>query len=124
MLKETTKYNIPVSGMTCASCVARVEKVLGKFEGLENVKVNYATEKVYFEVTDKTVNLQEAADKLEKYGYKLNLEQEKEEKKNRSKDDSDGLSVEYIKLKKDFRLSLIFTIPVFIISMLSTMYDG
>ncbi|MCW8849670.1 MAG: heavy metal translocating P-type ATPase [Melioribacteraceae bacterium] len=123
-MKETTKYNIPVSGMTCASCVARVEKVLGKYDGLENVKVNYSTEKVSFEVTDKNVNLQEAADKLEKYGYKLNLEQEKEEKKNRSKDDSDGLSAEYIKLKKDFRLALIFTIPVFIISMLSTMYDG
>ncbi len=110
--------------MTCASCVARVEKVLGKFDGLENVKVNYATEKVSFEVADKNVNLQEAADKLEKYGYKLNLEQESKEKKNRSNDDSDGLSDEYKKLKNDFRLALILTIPVFIISMLSTMYDG
>ena len=124
MNNSVSKYNIPVSGMTCASCVARVEKVLGKFDGLENVKVNYATEKVSFEVADKNVNLQEAADKLEKYGYKLNLEQESEKKKNRNNDDSDGLSDEYKKLKKDFRLALILTIPVFIISMLSTMYNG
>ncbi len=124
MNNSVSKYNLPVTGMTCASCVARVEKVLGKFDGLENVKVNYATEKVSFEVADKDVNLQEAADKLEKYGYKLKLEQETEKKKSRSNDDSDGLSDEYKKLKKDFRLAIIFTIPVFIISMLSTMYDG
>lgn len=124
MNNSASKYNLPVTGMTCASCVARVEKVLGKIDGLENVKVNYATAKVSFEVADKNVNLKEAADKLEKFGYKLNLEQELGEKKNRSIDYSDGLSDEYKNLIKDFKLALIFTIPVFIISMFSTMYDG
>ena len=120
-MKEINKYSLPVTGMTCASCVARVEKVLGKFEGLENVKVNYATEKVSFEVADKNVNLKEAADKLEKYGYKLNLELESKEKKHKSRSGSDNKSEEYKNLKNDFRLALLFTIPVFIISMLSTM---
>ena len=36
MLKE--KYNI--TGMSCAACSAKVEKVVGKLEGVENVAVN------------------------------------------------------------------------------------
>lgn len=35
---------IPIAGMTCASCVARVEKVLRKQPGVTNVAVNLATE--------------------------------------------------------------------------------
>ncbi|SAK86256.1 cation-transporting ATPase membrane protein [Caballeronia catudaia] len=36
---------LAVSGMTCASCVARVEKVLKRVPGVESVAVNLATEK-------------------------------------------------------------------------------
>ncbi|KND57481.1 Lead, cadmium, zinc and mercury transporting ATPase Copper-translocating P-type ATPase [Candidatus Paraburkholderia schumanniana] len=36
---------LAVSGMTCASCVARVEKVLARVPGVERVAVNLATEK-------------------------------------------------------------------------------
>lgn len=38
-------YTLNIEGMTCASCVARVEKALNKVEGVENVSVNLATEK-------------------------------------------------------------------------------
>ena len=37
---------LPVEGMTCASCVMRVEKALKKVEGIGEVNVNLATEKV------------------------------------------------------------------------------
>src|SRR5918992_6235546 len=37
---------IPVIGMTCASCVARVEKTLSKTEGVSEAGVNFAAEKV------------------------------------------------------------------------------
>ena len=36
---------IPVEGMTCASCVARVQKGLSKVEGVTEASVNFATEK-------------------------------------------------------------------------------
>ncbi|CAM5546042.1 heavy metal translocating P-type ATPase [Eoetvoesiella caeni] len=37
--------SLPVEGMTCASCVGRVEKALGKIEGVDSVNVNLATER-------------------------------------------------------------------------------
>ena len=36
----------PVTGMTCASCVRRVEKALGRVEGVEVANANLATERV------------------------------------------------------------------------------
>jgi len=36
---------IPIGGMTCASCSARIEKVVGKLDGVAQVSVNLATEK-------------------------------------------------------------------------------
>jgi P-type Cu+ transporter len=39
-----TEYRFPVTGMTCASCVARVEKALGAVPGVGQASVNFATE--------------------------------------------------------------------------------
>jgi Cu+-exporting ATPase len=36
---------LAIEGMTCASCVRRVERALGKVEGVEGVSVNLATER-------------------------------------------------------------------------------
>ena len=72
---KAIKYNLPVEGMTCASCVARVEKSLNKIDGIENVSVNYASEKVAFEL-DENVSLETAKVAVEKYGYKLFTEVE------------------------------------------------
>ncbi len=44
--KETTKRVVmPIEGMTCASCSARIEKVVGRLNGVRTVSVNLATEK-------------------------------------------------------------------------------
>ncbi|MCL2882682.1 MAG: heavy metal translocating P-type ATPase [Coriobacteriia bacterium] len=37
--------SLPISGMTCAACVARVERAIAGVEGVEQVAVNLATEK-------------------------------------------------------------------------------
>lgn len=41
---RTIELTLPISGMSCASCVSRVEKALGELEGVERVDVNLATE--------------------------------------------------------------------------------
>ena len=42
---ETSDLEIGVQGMTCASCVGRVERGLGKVEGVKTASVNLATER-------------------------------------------------------------------------------
>jgi len=41
---SATKVELPIQGMTCASCAARVERSLNKLDGV-NASVNYATER-------------------------------------------------------------------------------
>ena len=44
-------YDIGIGGMTCASCVARVERALKKVPGVENAAVNLATESAHVTVS-------------------------------------------------------------------------
>ena len=39
----SVRFDLPVEGMTCASCAVRLEKVLGRVEGVERATVNFAT---------------------------------------------------------------------------------
>lgn len=70
---ETKKISLPVEGMTCASCVARVEKTVSKVEGIKNVSVNLATEKVSFDYDPELVDLKDVAARIEDAGYKLDI---------------------------------------------------
>lgn len=43
-MPASTTFDLPISGMTCASCAGRVERALRKVDGAEQVSVNLATE--------------------------------------------------------------------------------
>ena len=53
--ESTTTYDIGIGGMTCASCVARVEKALKKMPGVLSATVNLATESARINVTSADV---------------------------------------------------------------------
>ena len=48
--EPTLTHDIGIGGMTCASCVARVEKALKKLPGVLNATVNLATESAHIDV--------------------------------------------------------------------------
>jgi len=124
-MNKIKTYSLSVEGMTCASCVSRVEKILERENGLDNVKVNYATEKVSFNVSDNSVNLYNTAQKLEKYGYSLILKDNQHQKKDLDleKESAEEFSKDYSELLQEFKFALYLTIPVFVISMMSGMYS-
>ncbi|WP_248918526.1 heavy metal translocating P-type ATPase [Pseudomonas entomophila] len=43
-MPASTTFDLPIAGMTCASCAGRVERALRKVTGTEHVSVNLATE--------------------------------------------------------------------------------
>ena len=47
-----TQFDLPIAGMTCASCAGRVEKALAKVPGVKSVSVNLANERAHVEVLD------------------------------------------------------------------------
>ena len=65
------ELSLPIEGMTCASCVVRVEKALGKVAGVQAASVNLATEqaRVLFDPSQVSVAQLNAA--VEKAGYKV-----------------------------------------------------
>ncbi len=46
---STATVTLPVSGMTCASCVARVERAIDRLPGVTSTSVNLATEQAHVE---------------------------------------------------------------------------
>jgi Cu+-exporting ATPase len=59
---------LPVTGMTCASCAARVEKAVAAVPGVRQAVVNLATEEAFVDV-DSGVPLEDLAEAVRKAGY-------------------------------------------------------
>jgi len=62
---------LPIEGMTCASCVRRVERSLAKVSGVSTAAVNLATETARVTFDPALVNLGMLGQAVEKAGYQL-----------------------------------------------------
>jgi Cu+-exporting ATPase len=65
----TQEINLPVTGMTCASCVRTVERVLTKTEGVNEATVNLATERAHVSYDPVQVNAQKLVERISDAGY-------------------------------------------------------
>lgn len=68
-----TKYNFNVDGMTCASCVGRVERALTGTDGVEKATVNLMTERAHVEVSDSKITADDLVKIIGGAGYKAEL---------------------------------------------------
>src|SRR5215208_1405930 len=64
-----TEVVFPVTGMTCASCVRRIEKALGKVPGVAEASVNLATEKARVRYDPAAACPEQLRAAVEKAGY-------------------------------------------------------
>ena len=65
----TSETRLPITGMTCASCVRRVEKALTKVAGVTEANVNLATERATVAYDPSLVSIDALASAVEKAGY-------------------------------------------------------
>jgi len=108
--KNIESHNYKIEGMTCTACASRVEKVTNKMPGVENAVVNFATEKLSISFDADKVTFGEVKATVEKAGYKLIREEDNV--------NNEGKKVtEQSKLLKRLILSLVFTVPLLIITM-------
>lgn len=101
---------LSIDGMTCASCVARVEKALKKVPGVQQANVNLATEQAWVEA-DTTVSADKLIQAIRKAGYDAQLQT------TTTTEQADQKASEQQQLKRDLLISLVLAIPVFVLEM-------
>ncbi|MBM0139172.1 heavy metal translocating P-type ATPase [Pseudomonas cannabina] len=75
-MQHTTTFDLPISGMTCASCAGRVERALAKVPGVNSVTVNLANERAHVTTTPHT-DPQALVDAVSRAGYGATLVQDR-----------------------------------------------
>jgi Cu+-exporting ATPase len=69
MSQHETSVELPITGMTCASCVARNERALRKLDGVSAANVNFATEKATVTFDPDLISAEELVHSVEAAGY-------------------------------------------------------
>ena len=72
---QAIELNLPIEGMTCASCSNRVERFLRKTEGVVEANVNLATEHAQIRFDPQVVGRDELARAVEAAGYNIRAEE-------------------------------------------------
>ena len=72
-MAELQKKTLAVKGMTCASCAARIEKVLSPREGIKAVAVNLAAETMEIEWDDAKLSLDDISGQVKGLGFELEI---------------------------------------------------
>ena len=71
---------LDITGMTCAACSSRIEKVLNKTSGVEHATVNLTTENAMIEYNPNMIDEKSLIDKIGNLGYGANKKRSNEEK--------------------------------------------
>ena len=69
--------SLDIKGMTCASCVNRIEKVLKKDEGIILASVNLATEKAKVEFDPSRLDISKIIELISRAGYEAKISSQK-----------------------------------------------
>lgn len=64
---------LPIQGMTCANCVATVERNIKKMEGINEVAVNLSSERAAVGFDDSTIQLEDIVARIQRAGYDVAL---------------------------------------------------
>ncbi len=109
---SVSKVILPIKGMTCASCVNKVQNALSSLSGVISASVNFATEKATVEYLPSQIGMREFKKAVRDSGYDiLELEQGEDivekEKEERERD--------YRKLRNKLITGAVLTVPIFLV---------
>jgi Cu+-exporting ATPase len=99
---------LPITGMTCASCANRIERGLNKLDGV-TASVNYATEKASVEFDEGAVARDQLVEAVEAAGYQAELPSAEPARAAVERPDEP--------LRRRLILSAILSLPVLLVSM-------
>lgn len=112
--KDIKNYSLKVQGMTCSACANRIERVVGKLDGVNSATVNFASEKLAISLDEEKTKLSSVKSAVEKAGYSIVEDSKTEDNQQSSRKEK---LTENQKMLYRFIISTILTIPLLIITM-------
>jgi len=109
------RVTVPVRGMSCASCVEKVQKALSAVPGVIRADVNFATEKATVEYVPGQVTVKDLAKAVHDAGYEL---LEAEEGQDLVEQERAAREAELRQLRRKFVIGLCLVVPVFLLGHL------
>ena len=107
---------LPIMGMTCASCAARIERKLNKLDGV-TATVNYATERATVEFDPELTPAEDLLGAVKAAGYQALLPAAEPERGD-AHEDHEGLDDETAALRRRLIISAALSLPVLLMAMI------
>ncbi len=107
----SNRLELPIEGMTCASCATRIERSLNRLDGVQ-ATVNYATEQAAVDFDPATTTAQELLDAVKAVGYTARLP--RAEGQDRDDVPADPMQA----LRRRLIASTLMTLPVLAMAMI------
>lgn len=108
---ELASLELQIEGMTCASCVSKVESAIMALDGVVTAQVNLATERASVEYTASKVSTTDMARAVESVGYSVVKEEGAPDDMAKNREHRKAASYSALKLR--FIVGLSLTLPIF-----------
>lgn len=69
-MSDVTTTMLRAEGFTCPSCVSKIEKRVGRMDGVENVKVHFASSRIEVDHDPAVASVDDIVAAVGKAGYK------------------------------------------------------
>jgi P-type Cu+ transporter len=115
---ESERIDLPVTGMTCAACAARIERSLNKAPGVAEASVNLATERAMIRFDPAVTDVDKIVGTIRDAGYDAIVPAPESATSIGEEDAQSRIRrEEYQELAKKFWIAAVLALPVLIISM-------
>ena len=111
------RIDLPITGMTCAACAARIERSLGKAEGVADAAVNLATERASVTFDPAVTSIDRIVETIRDTGYDAILPSPEVKDETAVDAVADAKRHEYETLRKKFIVAAVLALPVLVMAM-------
>ena len=119
--KEPAQVTVGVTGMTCATCAATVDRALSGLDGVASASVNLATERARVEFDPQKLDIDGIYNAIEDAGYGVIKESgggsEELSSLERHEKEKDAREREYLRMRRDLILAAVLSAPLLIVHM-------
>ena len=115
--KNTERNDLPVTGMTCAACAARIERSLNKSEGVEEASVNLASERAMVQFDPAVTSVDQIVETIRGAGYDAIVPSKVDSSQSLRDEHAHAQHQDYVRLRFRFILAAVLALPVLVIAM-------